>query len=560
MATNLQLRIFLAGLLGALLTLLLVTPDARSAAQEKVDQSPGVAPHAAGELLIVYEAGINAAAADRLPEETEGEIEEEIPEIDTQVVEFPEVKNESTEQEREELLQQKKEELKKDPAVQSVSYNFIYKGAYTPNDDRFEDQYGLKRIQAPQAWNRVRGGGVDIAIVDTGISNTHPDLERKISGQANCINDSADDLSCVEGPESAEDDSGHGTRVAGVAAASTNNDEGVAGACPNCRLLIAKSLNSNNDGTASDVAGGIIWATDEGAEVINLSLGAEEADAPPVKKAINRAQHRGAVVVASAGNYGGNSKTVYPAAYKNVVAVAATDRNNRRVSNSSTGNWVDVSAPGVDVLSTKYRKVYERFSGTSMSSPFVAGVAGLLSDQGRSAKEIRRRINTTAVDLGPTGKDDKYGHGLVDAAAAVGIPTQRLVPNKAAPRISNPRPAPGSTVKSRRPNISATLRDAETNLRKKNATLILDRKKKGAFRYDKNRNRLSYKPTRNLAPGKHTARIVVRDGQGKKTSRKWRFTVKSPKPPNNNPLRIVNSPGFPFNVLPNDPIFDIIRN
>lgn len=560
MATNLQLRILLAGLLGALLTLLLVTPDARSAAQETVDRSPGVAPHAAGELLIVYEAGINAAAADRLPEETEGEIEEEIPEIDTQVVEFPEVNNEATEQEREELLQQKKEKLEKEPAVQSVSYNYIYKAAYTPNDPEFDAQYGLKKIRAPQAWNEVRGGGVDIAIVDSGISNSHPDLRRKISAQANCINPSRDDLSCVDGPGSAEDDNGHGTQVSGVAAANTNNDGGVAGACPNCRLLIAKSLNSNNDGTASDVAGGIIWATDERAEVINLSLGAEDADAQPVKKAISRAQRRGAVVVAAAGNYGGNSRTVYPAAYKNVVAVAATDRNNRRVSNSSTGNWVDVAAPGARILSTKRFAKYGRSSGTSLASPHVAGVAGLLSAQGRSASEIRRRINSTAVDLGPEGKDESYGHGLVDAAAAVGIPTQRPVPNKAAPRISNPRPAPGSTVKSRRPNISATLRDAETDLRKKNATLILDRKKKGAFRYDTNRNRLSYKPARNLAPGKHTVRIVVRDGQGKKTSRKWRFTVKSPKPPNNNPLRIVNSPGFPFNVLPDDPIFDIIRN
>ncbi len=542
------------------MTLALLTPEASGTAQENIDQSSGVAPHATGELLIVYEAGTDSAAAEQLPEETDGEVEEEIPEIDTQVVEFPEVKNEPTEQEREELLQQKKEELEEDPAVQSVSYNFIYKAAYTPNDNKFGSQYGLKKIKAPLAWNETRGSGVDIAVVDSGISNSHPDLRRKISAQANCAGKPGN---CISGPGTAEDDSGHGTSVAGVAVASTNNGEGVAGACFECRLLAAKVLKANGKGSVSDVAKGINWSSNNGAEVINLSLAPVNpnvvADSPPIKKAINRAQRKGAITVAAAGNFGKDSVKVYPAAYENVVAVAATNRNNRWASFSSTGRWVDVAAPGVDILSTRSPAGYGGFDGTSLSSPFVAGIAGLLASQGRTEDEIRRRINSTAVDLGPKGKDEKYGRGLVNAAAAVGISARRPTPNKA-PRISNPKPAPGATIKGRRPNIKATVRDAETNLRKKNITLILDGKKRGAFRYSVKRDRLIYSPKRKLAPGKHTVRIVVRDEQGKKDTRKWRFKVKAPKPRNNGPLSIIDQPGYPFNFLPNDSVFDRVRN
>lgn len=536
----------------------LLATGAAGTTQETVDESANAAPHAAGELLVVYEPGFEAAAEES-SEEAEGEIEGEIPEINTQVVEFPEVKNEPTEAQREQLLEQKKQELEKDPAVESVSYNYIYKAAYTPNDSRFSNQYGLRKIKAPKAWNRTRGGGASIAVVDTGISNGHPDLRRKIIAQANCINPSTSDLSCTEGPQSAEDDNGHGTRVAGVAGAVTNNGEGMAGACPNCKLLIAKSLNANNVGTASDVAGGIIWSTDQGADVINLSLGAEEADATPVRKAVRRAQNRGATVVAAAGNYGRNSGTVYPAAYRNVIAVAATDRKNRRVSSSSTGDWVDIAAPGDRVLSTSSSGRYGRYSGTSFSSPFVAGVAGLLSAQGRSEKQIRRRINSTTTDLGPRGRDALYGRGIVDAAAAVGVRNTK-------PKINRPRPAPGSTVKARTPRITAIVRDRETNLKKSNLTFVLDGNRKTSFSYFRNRDRLVYVPRQKLSPGRHSVRIVARDGQGQRTVSKWSFRVREqrqnqrePRQDRNEAISWINEPGFPLNVLPDKPIFDRIR-
>ena len=514
------MKIFVAGLLGALLTLGLLASGARGTVQEQVDESLEAAPHAAGELLVVYESGVDTPEAEELPEETEGEIEEEIPEIETQVIEFPEVKAEPTESQREQLLQDKKRELEKDPGVESVSYNYIYEAAYTPNDVRFGGQYGLQKIRAPLAWNKARGNSVDIAIVDSGISNKHPDLRRKISAEADCINDSKTDLSCVEGPGEAKDDNGHGTKVSGVAAASTNNREGIAGTCPGCKLLVAKSLDANLIGTASDIAGGIIWATDEGAEVINLSLAAENADAAPVRRAINQARRSGAVVVASAGNYGKNSETVYPAAYGNVVAVAASDKNNRRVNDSSTGDWVDVVAPGMNVLSTNLSGGYGRDTGTSYASPFVAGVAGLLATQGRSPNGIQNRINRTAVDLGPRGKDDEYGRGLVDSAAAVGVRNTK-------PRIHRPNPAPGSTIRNRAPKIRALVRDKETKLKKSNLTFILDGSRKTSFAYDANRGRLSYTIRRKLSPGRHSVRLVARDAQGAQTIRRWVFNVKA---------------------------------
>jgi subtilisin family serine protease len=256
------------------------------------------------------------------------------------------------------------------------------------------------------------------------------------------------------------------------------------------------------------------------------------------------------VTVAAAGNYGGNSRTVYPAAYGGVIAVAATDRNNRRVPNSSVGDWVDIAAPGAGILSTKRLARYGTASGTSFSSPFVAGVAGLLSAQGRSEGEIRRRMSSTAVDLGPAGKDEKYGRGLVDAAASVGVRNTK-------PRIKSPRPAPGSTVRDRTPRIAAVVRDKETDLKRSDLTFVLDGNEKTSFRYDVNRDSLSYTPGRKLAPGRHSVKVMVRDGQGLKAARRWSFKV---KPDRNEARSILDKPGYPFNILPNNPIFDRFKD
>jgi subtilisin family serine protease len=213
----------------------------------------------------------------------------------------------------------------------------------------------------------------------------------------------------------AEDDGGHGTHVAGTVAAATNNGEGVAAVCPSCKLLVAKSGDENGSLT-SDVVQGIYWSVDNRAKAINLSLGSY-GNSRILEHAVNYAWKHGVVVVAAAGN-DNTERPSYPAAYDKVISVAATDQADRKASFSNYGK-VDVAAPGVGILSTVPGGGYEAWDGTSMASPHVAALAGLLAAQGRTAPEIRRRIERTAVDLGADGKDKYYGWGRIDAQRAV---------------------------------------------------------------------------------------------------------------------------------------------
>ncbi|QIN80177.1 S8 family serine peptidase [Rubrobacter marinus] len=185
---------------------------------------------------------------------------------------------------------------------------------------------------------------------------------------------------------------------------------------PDCELLVAKALTSEEGGFDSDIAEGIIWSADNGAKVINLSFGGPEP-ARILKQAIGYAHRKGAVVVAAAGNAGERDRE-YPAAYSRTIAVAATDERDRRAPFSSSGRYVDVAAPGVDVLST-VPGGYASYSGTSMAAPHVAALAGLLAGEGQSKREIRRSILSTAQDLGPRGRDQEFGAGRIDASRAV---------------------------------------------------------------------------------------------------------------------------------------------
>lgn len=402
-----RFRMVLAAALGALLVLW--SAPGASGDTPKVDEAPDGTPYVAGELLITYEEDAPPRVTEDLPREVAGEVADELPVADTQVVEFPEVKEEGSEKAREETLEQKKAELEQDPAVAAVDYNYVRELFYVPNDPKFGAQYGLRKIEAPKAWDKTRGrAGARIGVVDSGINRAHPDLNAKIAAQYDFGNRD----------RVAEDRVGHGTHVAGVAAAETGNRTGVAGACPNCKLVVAK-IDRRGTIDAAGVIKGIKWSADRGAEAINLSLGAEgyvEAEA----RAVRYARSKGAVVVAASGNVArqGNPR-IYPAAYPGVIAVGATTRADRRASFSSFGKWVDVAAPGVDILST-YGRGYRSLDGTSFASPYVAGVAGLLASQGRGPRTIERRILSTAKDLGPRGRDPYYGAGRLDAAAAVG--------------------------------------------------------------------------------------------------------------------------------------------
>ena len=336
--------------------------------------------------------------------------------------------------------------LRKNLLVEYAEEDFIAQAFEVPDDPRFPEQWGLSRVDAAGGWDLTHGGSVDIAIVDSGINGAHPDLSSKIVASVNCTASS----SCPA--VSPTDSYGHGTHVAGIAGAVTNNGTGVAGTSWEGRLMSVKALDNNGSGYYSWIANGIIWAADNGAEVINLSLGGSSSS-KTLQNAVDYAWGKGAVVVAAAGNSGRNSAT-YPAYYSNAIAVAATDVNDIKASFSSYGNWVDVAAPGVSILST-YKNDYSTLSGTSMAAPYVSGLAALLFGQNSSwtNSQVRTQIESTADAISGTG--NYWAKGRINVCRAVGCaggvssptatPTPTLTPTPTSSPTPTPSPVPTAT-------------------------------------------------------------------------------------------------------------------
>lgn len=386
-----------------------LSPDARGAtAGPKVDKDQQGAPYAAGELIVTYEPGASAQHVDAVVQESRARAEEEISAPDAQLLSFPAVKHERSEHAREKQLRRTKEALEKRPGVEHVDYNYLRLPDYVPNDPAFiKAQWDLRAVEVPGAWNKTLGVGARVAVVDTGIASGHPDLKSKIALQKDLVNN--DNL--------AEDDTkGHGTHVAGTVGAATNNGLGVAAVCPGCKLLIAKAGEAERL-YDFDIAQGIYWSVNNHAKAINLSVGGYTSNRV-LEHAVDYAWDHGVVVVAAAGN-DNTSRPSYPAAYTHVISVSATNELDRKARFSNYGTTVDVAAPGVGILSTVPGGGYETKDGTSMASPHVAALAGLLAAQDRTAPEIRKRIQRTATDLGADGKDDLYGWGLINANKAV---------------------------------------------------------------------------------------------------------------------------------------------
>ncbi len=405
-----------------------------------LDKDPQGHEYVAGELLVTYKKGAFEKAKGVAPKKVNGKVEKDFPEIDVQLVSVPEVKDAHDRGAREQALEKKKEDLEQDPDVEAVDYNYILKGGWVPNDPRYGNQWGYQKINAPGAWDITRGStSVKVAVLDSGIDWDTPDLRGKVVGDYDFVNDDDDALA----------DHPHGTHVAGTVAAWTNNNDGVAGTCPNCSLLIAKVLDQNNKGSYSDFIAGINWASTNGAKVINMSLGGT-SPSTAMEQAIDNAWNKGAVLVAAAGNDGNNGTDFFPAAYANVIAVGATDSSDARatwddpnttdrVEGSNAGNWVDVAAPGKGIHSTtggfwwhwsqSYKGTYESWNGTSMATPHVSGLAGLIFSKGGFSvnnTQVRSRIESTAKDLGTTGRDDVFGHGRINAQAALADPQRAL--------------------------------------------------------------------------------------------------------------------------------------
>jgi len=266
-------------------------------------------------------------------------------------------------------------------AIQTfVPDDTYYSTAYASSHNGNIAQWGPPAVSAPAAWGITRGvPSIVIAIVDTGVDDTHPDLASKIVGEYSYVG-------------SIKDGFGHGTHCAGIAAAATNNDVGIAGMCPNCGILSVKVLNDQGSGYMSDVASGITYAASHGARVISLSLGGS-TQSSTLHSALDYAIANNALPVCAMGNSGSSSNTPEPAYWHDCLSVIATDQNGAKASFSNYGVKADVAAPGVAILSTMptypvtltstygYSMNYDALSGTSMATPMVAGVAGLVLSQ-----------------------------------------------------------------------------------------------------------------------------------------------------------------------------------
>ena len=294
-------------------------------------------------------------------------------------------------------------------------------GAAAAGDPLRSRQWNLTMIEADAAHATSTGVGATVAIVDSGVAANHPDLRGRL----------APGYDFVDRDATPQDGDGHGTHVTGIVGAATGNGVGVASVAPGARLMPVRVLDDTGSGNVDDIAAGIDWARGHGADVINLSLGSEvpiigAAGGDAIDASIRRALAAGVVVVAAAGN-NGVPVCEQPAASAGLLCVGAVDRRRTRSLFSSFGSGLGVVAPGgsalpadgENVLSTVPPATYEEMAGTSQAAPHVAGVAALLVSLGLRGRAATDRLLATATDLGPPGVDAQYGHGLVNARAAV---------------------------------------------------------------------------------------------------------------------------------------------
>ncbi len=311
--------------------------------------------------------------------------------------------------------------------------------------------WGIDRIGVPNSWQSgLTGRGIRIAIVDTGIAR-HDDLI--ITGG----------VAYTTYTTSFHDDNGHGTHVAGIIGAR-NNQIGTVGIAPEADLFAVKVLGRDGTGYLSDVIAGIDWSINNRMDIINLSLGSPSSSAT-LERIVDIAYNQDILVVASAGNEGNNAGTgdnvLYPARYNSTIAVAATDTNDNRASFSSTGNTIELSAPGVNVISTHLNNNYVRMSGTSMASPYVAGNIALLRQlyPTLSVRNLRTMLQNNVVDLGTTGRNSLFGYGLIQAFVAEDTNNENIV--EPTPTPTPPPPSPPAEPEVTINTITAVSTDKE---------------------------------------------------------------------------------------------------
>lgn len=324
--------------------------------------------------------------------------------------------------------------LARHPQLKSAELDMRIAPAMTPNDPYMGSEWHLARINAPQAWDTAQGAGIKIAILDTGIDATHPDLAGRVIAGWNFYDGNAD----------ASDVHGHGTAVAGAAAAAMNNNVGVASVAGQAQLMPVRIADPNAYAYWTTVAQGLTWAADQGARVANISYGGV-AGSSAVQSAADYMRSKGGLVVVSAGN-NGIDEGITPTA--SMIPVSATDETDNRTSWSSYGSFVAVAAPGQNIWTTQRGGSYGAWWGTSLASPVVAGTVALLMSARPTLSNttIQNALFSTAVDLGAAGRDPYYGWGRINAAAAVQSVLAAPAPDTQSPSVTVSAPLGGALI------------------------------------------------------------------------------------------------------------------
>jgi thermitase len=317
--------------------------------------------------------------------------------------------------------------------IEYAEPNYFYFVSGTPDDSFFPLQYGLQTgdkqgIDAVNAWDIQKGSSsIIIGVVDSGVDYNHEDLAGKVIKGYDFANNDQDPM----------DDNGHGTHVSGIAAAVANNKKGVAGVCWNCRILAIKSVDANGSGANTWIANGISYAADHGARVVNLSLGGS-SESFTMKLAIDDAYRRNVVIVAASGNDNAG-RVEYPAALPSVISVGATNAQGAKATFSNYGSVLTVVAPGQAIYSALPDNQYQAWSGTSMATPHVAGLVGLILSKNPSLfnTQVLSILTTSTDDLGDPGRDIFFGFGRINAFKAI---TQKEEPGAGGTPTAPPLP------------------------------------------------------------------------------------------------------------------------
>ncbi len=276
--------------------------------------------------------------------------------------------------------------------------------------------WGLRSLNVPEVWQKTQGEGVKVAVLDTGAALDHPDLSEAII-----------DAKDFTGGDDPRDRNGHGSHCSGIVAARANQT-GVVGVAPKAQLLIGKVLNDSGYGRMKWIIDGIYWALEQKADIISMSLGSR-SPFPDLEKAVKKVIESNTIIIAAAGNEGPGRDTIsYPGHYEGVICVGSINRQHKRSYFSSTGPNIAIMAPGEDVLSCYPPDKYARFSGTSMATPFVAGVAALILSKHRkyggntpceNQKQMYEHLTKVAKDIEDPGWDSHTGWGIVNPPASV---------------------------------------------------------------------------------------------------------------------------------------------